>query len=137
LYCDMAEREIRGARRVICRDDHYVVFHPFASAYAAETWIAPLAHETSFASVNRAALSCLGSVLLRTLRQLREAFDDPDYNFAIRSGQPGVPHYHWHLQLIPRLTRAAGLELASGMYVNPLSPEEAADRMRSARVPEP
>jgi UDPglucose--hexose-1-phosphate uridylyltransferase len=137
LYCDMAEQEIQDARRVIYRDELYVVFHPFASTYAAETLIAPLAHAASFASADRAALGRLGSVLLRTLRQLRAAFDDPDYNFAIRSGRPGVPHYHWHLQLIPRLTRAAGLELASGMYINPLSPEEAANRMRSTRVPEP
>lgn len=137
LYCDMVEQEIRDARRVIYRDDHYVVFQPFASAYAAETWIAPLAHETSFASAERAPLGRLGSILLRTLRQMRAAFDDPDYNFAIRSARPGAPRYHWHLQLIPRLTRSAGLELASGMYINPLSPEEAANRMRSARFPEP
>jgi len=77
-------------------------------------------------------LSRLASVLLRTLRQLRIALDDPDFNYAIRSSRAGARHYHWHLQLIPRLAKAAGLELASGMYVNALSPEETAEWMRSA-----
>jgi len=76
-------------------------------------------------------------VLGRTLRQLQQAFGDPDFNYAIHSvpkGEEGNPYYHWRLQLMPRLTKAAGLELGSGIYVNIISREESAAAMRRVRV---
>lgn len=137
VYCDVAAEELRRGTRVVYHDDRFVVFHPFASARPAETWIVPVEHEPSFGAVGRELLEALGSTLLRTLRQLRNAFGDPDFNYAIHSpprDEQEQPYYHWHLQLIPRLTKAAGLELGSGMYVNTMAPEDAASLMRAAKT---
>lgn len=135
VYCDVAAEELTLAARIVRDDDEFVVFHPFAAAHPGETWIVPLKHEPSFESVSRELLEALGSTLLRTLRQLRSAFGDPDFNYAIHSAPPDgqkYPHYHWRVQIVPRMAKAAGLELGSGMYVNPLAPEEAAATMRRA-----
>lgn len=137
VYCDIVAAELRLAARIVHHDDHFIVFNPFASARPAETWIVPLEHEPSFGRVSSEWLEPLGSVLLRTLRQLRNAFADPDFNYAIHSLPPDEqeqPYFHWHFQLIPRLTKAAGLELGSGMYVNTMAPEYAASQMRGTKT---
>ncbi len=135
LYCDIVNEELRLASRVVYHDDQFVVLHPFAAARPAETWIIPLRHQPSFGQVDEQDLRGLASVLLQTLQQLRTAFGDPDFNYAIHTApkdEEDRPYYHWHLQLIPRMTKAAGLELGSGMYVNVAAPEDTAEAMRQA-----
>lgn len=135
LLCNVAEEELKAGERIVSRDERFVVFHPFAAARPAETWIVPLEHQSTFHDLPADDLEPFASVLLRTLRQLRAAFDDPDYNYAIHSAPVALasePYLHWYVQLIPRLTKAAGFELGSGIYINPLAPEESADAMRSA-----
>ncbi len=81
-------------------------------------------------------LRAFAPVLLQTLRQLRDAFGDPDFNYAIHTAlkdEEDRPYYHWHLQLIPCMTMAAGLELGSGMCVNVAAPEDTAKAMRQGR----
>ena len=137
LYCDIVAEELRIGARIVYADDRFVVFHPFAAARPAETWIVPLEHRPSFGQVDEQGLRAFASALGRTLRQLSRAFGDPDFNYAIHSaptGEEDKPYYHWHLQLMPRLTKAAGLELGSGMYVNVASPEDTAEAMRRARA---
>lgn len=137
LYCEMAEGELRLGDRVVYGDHQFVVFHPFAAARPAETWILPLEHQSSFGQVREGSLGAFAAVLARTLRQLSRGFGDPDFNYAIHSaprGEEGKPYYHWHLQLIPRLTKAAGFELGSGIYINIASPEETAEVMRGVPV---
>lgn len=135
LHCQIAEEEMRDGARIVYRNKSFVVFHPFAAAHPAETWIVPLEHRSSFAHISEAEERRLAEALGRTLRQLCHAFSDPDFNYVIHSAplaEEGVPFHHWHLQLIPRLTRAAGFELASGVFINVAPPEETAERMRQA-----
>ena len=135
LHCQLAEEEMRVGSRVVYRDDRFVVFHPFAAGRPAETWIMPLEHQPSFGRVDEDTLACFASVLTRTLRQLAAGFGDPDFNYAIHSaphGEEDRPFWHWRLQLIPRLTMAAGFELGSGIYINVASPEATAETMRCA-----
>lgn len=78
---------------------------------------------------------CFASVLGRTLRQLSAGFGDPDFNYVIQSapqGEEGQPYSHWYLQIIPRLNKAAGFELGSGIYINTALPEATAELMRRA-----
>jgi UDPglucose--hexose-1-phosphate uridylyltransferase len=136
LYCDIVNEELRLVSRVVYHDNQFVVFHPFAAGHPAETWIIPLRHQPPFGQVDEQGLRAFASVLLQTLRQLRDAFGDPDFNYAIHTApkdEEDRPYYHWHLQLIPRMTKAAGLELGSGMYVNVAAPEDTAKAMRQAR----
>jgi UDPglucose--hexose-1-phosphate uridylyltransferase len=137
LHCQMADEELQLGSRIVYRDGRFVVFHPFAAARCAETWIIPLDHQPSFGEAGADELAHFASVLGQTLRQLSAAFGDPDYNYALHSapkGEESKPYQHWHLQLIPRLTKAAGFELGSGIYINTSPPEQTAEAMRRAPV---
>lgn len=134
LYCDVAAEEVRAGERLVCREGGFAVFCPFAAAYPGETWIVPLEHCPSFGQAEGETLRALAEVLLGTLRRLAAAFGQPDYNYVLHSAPRGEegPHYHWHLQIVPRLGRAAGFELGSGVYINVASPEETAAALRLA-----
>ena len=137
LYCRLAEEEIRSEGRVVYCDQQFVAYHPFAAAHTAETWIVPLAHQSSFAQLGRDGLVCFASVLTRTLRQLSTGFSDPDFNYAIHSAPRGdeeKPYSHWYLQIIPHLSKTAGFELGSGIYINTAPPEHTAEIMRRAPI---
>ena len=71
------------------------------------------------------------------LRKLEEALDRPPYNYIIHTApfdHQEMPHYHWHIQIIPRLTKVAGFEWGSGFYINPVPPEEAAGFLRDVEI---
>jgi UDPglucose--hexose-1-phosphate uridylyltransferase len=130
LYCDVAREELATGERVVLQSEQFAVFQPFFASRPAETWILPKAHQASFSNADD--LDALAAVLGAVLRRLREAFGDPAYNYVIHSAPPGTAEqsYHWHLRLLPYLARPAGLELGTGMWVNPFPPEETARRMR-------
>ncbi len=135
LLCAVAEAEVNDGTRVVAQDERFVVFHPFASSRPAETWLVPLQHEPAFHQSNDDVLRAAAAALRRTLAQLRAGFGDPDFNYAIHSTADvgdDRASLHWYLQLLPRLTKAAGFELGSGIYINVAPPEETAATMRSA-----
>lgn len=138
LLCRLAEEEIEARVRVVSRDRDFAVFHPFAAARPAETWIVPLAHAPSFDALDDATLPRFAVVLRDVLRRLQIAFDDPDFNYVIHSDSPGddaaAADLHWFVRVVPQLSRTAGFELGAGVYINTEPPEETAERMRSAAV---
>jgi UDPglucose--hexose-1-phosphate uridylyltransferase len=137
LYCHIVDEELRSGSRVVYQDEHFLVFHPFASARPAETWIVPFRHQSSIGQVNKKGLNLFSAVLSRTLKQLSNGFGDPDFNYAIHSvagSNEEKPYLHWYLQLVPRLTMSAGFELGSGIQINSKSPESTAAIMRQAIV---
>lgn len=118
-------------------------FVPWASAAPYEMWITPRAHHADhgvddgvddevslvdFASFPDAALNVLGDLLRRHLRALRATVGDVPYNLLFHAFS--TPAVHWHLEIVPRITRIAGFEWATGSYVNPVDPADAARRLR-------
>jgi UDPglucose--hexose-1-phosphate uridylyltransferase len=88
----------------------------------------------SFGQIEDAEIRDLASVLSRVLRRLYKALRDPDYNYTIRTAPAlysGVSYYHWYLSISPRLAIPAGLELGSGMSINAVPPESAAELLRN------
>ena len=80
-------------------------------------------------------LQDLARVLRSTLRRIDRALERPAYNFIVHSApvqDPALPHYHWHVEIIPRLTKVAGFEWGTGFYINPTPPEESARFLREA-----
>jgi UDPglucose--hexose-1-phosphate uridylyltransferase len=135
LYVEILHRELADERRIVFENEGFVAFQPFASAAPFETWIVPRAHRASFADTTDEELTQFAPVLREVLGGLRRLLDDPDYNYVIHSAPPGDEHklyFLWHLQIVPRLTTAAGFELGSGISVNPSSPEETAAWLRRA-----
>lgn len=136
VYCDMVNEEMREGKRIVDETEAFVVYHPFASRCPFETWIVPKAHEACFALMTPNDSKQLARTLKATWGRLHEALNDPDLNYVIhtrRSVHEVSESYHWHLQILPRLTNPAGFELGSGIYINTALPEETAAFLSGVR----
>src|SRR5258707_929405 len=115
----------------------FVSLAPFASRFPFETWILPKNHNSHFENIQKTEVDELGTVLKTILLKLETALDKPAYNYIIHTAPfdtQSLPHYHWHIEVIPRLTRVAGFEWGTGFYINPVPPEQAADYLRQTEV---
>ena len=104
-------------------------------AFPFETWILPKRHESHFEDADAPTLANLAWILRTTIRKLEKVLEHPAYNFIVHSApvQEGpLAHYHWHIEIIPKLTKVAGFEWATGFYINPTPPEESAKFLREA-----
>ena len=122
--CASIERELREGSRVVAERDGLVLLCPWAGRMPYEMLIAPAEHEANGFESPR-----LGTALALAadgLRRLRAVEGPRPANLWLDNGS------HWHLELLPRLTILAGLELGAGVYLNPLAPEQAAGALREA-----
>jgi UDPglucose--hexose-1-phosphate uridylyltransferase len=137
VYCDMLGQELQDKERLICENRGFVAYCPFMSSFPFEIMLLPKTHAADYAKQGPESLVDLASLLKETLLRLRSALNNPAYNFIIHTA-PIEPRereeYHWHLELIPKLTRIAGFEWGTGFYINPTSPELAAQALRASAV---
>ena len=138
VYCDMLHQDLEEDERVVCENRSYLAACPFMSGFPFEIWILPKEHRADFAQIGPEAISDFARILKDTLRRMRLALSNPSYNFIIHTA-PIEPRereeYHWHLELIPKLTKIAGFEWGTGFYINPTSPERAATILRATALP--
>lgn len=133
LFCDLIRQEAETRRRVVLETDDVVALAPFASRFPFETWVLPRSHSSHFETASGHVLQRLAQTVLSVLRKLDKALEHPAYNFVLHTAplqEGALDHYHWHLEIVPRVTRVAGFEWGTGCYVNPTSPEEAAKFLR-------
>lgn len=136
IFCDIINQELISDKRVIYENDQYVAISPFAPREPFETWILPKKHESNFSPPDK-SFSGLAEILQRTLRQIDRVLDAPPYNFILHTSpfkDEVNDYYHWHIEIMPKLTKMAGFEWGSGFYVNPTPPEEATKFMREAKI---
>jgi UDPglucose--hexose-1-phosphate uridylyltransferase len=137
LYCDILYDEVESSERIVKESTFFVALHPYASHYPFETWIMPKVHSSSFGKIVDIEIKELAGILKEVLLKLYVSLDNPDYNLIIHTAPVDDEHktyYLWHIQIIPRLTLAAGFELGSGIYINTALPEETAAYMRDFKV---
>lgn len=145
VFCDIIKQETRVTpERLVLDSETFIVISPFAARMPYETWIIPKQHNCDFVSINESELHGLAHALKQTLMRVRRALNDPPLNFLIhtapfrrpRAGYwTSIQHdYHWHLEIIPRMTRPAGFEEGSGFYINPVPPEEAAETLVGTKI---
>jgi UDPglucose--hexose-1-phosphate uridylyltransferase len=135
VYCDILDYELAETTRVICSNSGFVAVCPFASAVPFEVWILPRRHASSFGILDDEEIPLLGRMLRDVLRRLYDLLGNPDYNYVIRSAphhSAGEPHFHWYVEISPRLTTRAGFEIGSGININVVVPEDAAEQLRGA-----
>ena len=135
IYCDIVQQEASDGRRMVTADEHHVALVPFAPRFPFETWILPRRHSSSFESMSDDGLYQLARMLKETLTRMNVALNSPPYNFIIHTApcnDPWLLYYHWHIEIMPKLTKVAGFEWGSGFYINPTSPEDAARDLRQA-----
>jgi UDPglucose--hexose-1-phosphate uridylyltransferase len=135
LYCKTLNEEVSEAKRLIAETKHFVAFIPFASLSPYHVWIFPKRHSACFSTASQGELDDLAALLPNVLGRLHTALQNPSFNFVIRSLAPDeadAPHFHWYLAIVPRLSKAAGFELGTGMYINSSIPEHSAENLRQA-----
>ena len=136
-FCDILRQEISDGRRVIAESADMVALAPYAPRFPFETWILPRRHEARFEDTPRHELRSLARMLGDILRRMDKALEMPPYNLLVHSApvkESLGDSYHWHVEIIPKLTKVAGFEWATGLYLNPTTPEEAAEVLRETRV---
>jgi UDPglucose--hexose-1-phosphate uridylyltransferase len=138
LFCRTLEDELAAKERVICESEHFVAFIPYAALSPFHTWVFPRRHSSSFDEITDAELTDLAYTLKTVLAKLYYGLNNPDYNYNIRSvpiALQGTKYFHWYIAIIPRVTKQAGFELGSGMFINTALPEESAAFLRSIEIP--
>jgi UDPglucose--hexose-1-phosphate uridylyltransferase len=125
LLCDLLQEEVRRRERVVAVDDDAVLLAPFAARSPYELQLVPRRHEPRFSE------SAVGARLLHDgLVKLKERLGaPPPLNLWVRTAPRGAEHFHWHVDVVPRLTRLAGFELGTGMGVNIVPPERVATEL--------
>ncbi len=137
VYCKMLGDELTAKERIILETSHFVSFVPYASLSPFHTWFLPKRHTASFADINDAEIEDLAKNLKTVLAKFYYGLDNPDYNYVIRSvpiQERECEYYHWYLTIVPRLTKTAGFELGSGMFINVSVPEENAKFLREVKL---
>jgi UDPglucose--hexose-1-phosphate uridylyltransferase len=136
IFCDILRQEIADGRRLIAESGDMVAVAPYAPRFPFETWILPRRHQAHYEEGQRHEYAALARMLGELLRRMNRVLRFPPYNLLIHSAPVGeaFEYYHWHVEIVPKLTKAAGFEWATGFYLNPTSPEEAAQVLRDARA---
>ncbi|MCG3173316.1 MAG: Galactose-1-phosphate uridylyltransferase [Myxococcota bacterium] len=129
VYCDMVHHEVSEGERLVHHTENFVVLCPYASAVPFETWIIPRQHISHFDGIDAGWLHDLAHVISSVIRRVDIALEKPAFNLVLESAPVSLgplPHFHWHLRILPRITGYAGFEWASGCMINFTPPEEAA-----------
>ncbi|MFH1062329.1 MAG: galactose-1-phosphate uridylyltransferase [Candidatus Omnitrophota bacterium] len=140
IFCDMIQHEIEKQARIVERGDGFIAFAPYASRFPFEVWVLPEEHSSDFYNLKNT--EGLARIMKSVMRKLSIALADPPYNYIIhtapfrRMTSAGYwktieYDYHWHIEIMPRLTKVAGFELGSGFYINPTPPELAAEFLKN------
>jgi len=147
LFCDVIRQELEDGRRVVYNKDDFIAFTPFASRFPFEVWIMPKEHSFDYSQSEDGLIESFAKAVKEVLARLNASLENPPYNYILHTGpninaKPVRPghwgsikyDFHWHLEIIPRLTRIAGFEWGSGFYINPVQPEESAKFLREVEL---
>ncbi|MGD9898290.1 MAG: galactose-1-phosphate uridylyltransferase [Calditrichaceae bacterium] len=134
IFCDIIDQELVQQKRIVLENEYFIALEPYAARFPFETWILPKKHESNFEMLENSRIPNLANLLLNTLKKLKIALNDASYNLVIHSApfaDEFMPYYHWHIEIIPKVSQVAGFEWGTGFYINPTSPEEAAEFLQN------
>lgn len=136
VYCDIVAAELAFKKRVVAENGSFAAVTPYASCFPFETWILPKKHLSHFEEMPEVEAPALAETLKTALGKLSVSLPDLAYNLIVHTmpvQEPEAGHYHWHIEITPKLTRVAGFEWGTGFYINTVSPEEAAEILNSGK----
>ena len=138
IFCRVLMDELSDRIRLVQETAHFVAFIPFAALTPFSLWIYPRRHMASFPEIHPEEIADLARMLRIVLAKLYYGLGNPDFNYIVRTA-PSEGRYlryvHWYITVVPRLTRSAGFELGSGIYINPTIPEANAEFLRDVALP--
>jgi len=144
IFCDLIKQELRDKERLVLDVDGFIAIVPFASRFPFEVWILPKRHSCDFVNLGEKEKRDLARILKLVLLKIKVGLNDPPYNYILhnapfRRAKAGYwktieYDYHWHIEIMPRLTRVAGFEWGTGFYICPILPEDCAKFLREVNV---
>lgn len=137
IFCDIIHQELREATRIVCENEQFLVITPFAPRSPFEMWVLPKQHSSSYISMENHSFTLLAKVFSECLKRLNSCIPNAPYNFVLHTAplrSHPLEYFHWHFEIVPKLTQIAGFEWGSGFYINPTPPEEAAKYLREAKI---
>ena len=138
IFCDIIRQETESKIRLISENDGFLAIAPFASRFPFEMWILPKTHQCNFEESQKREFEQLAPMLKDMLSRLDRVLDFPAYNYIVHTspiGESAQDYFHWHMEIMPKLTKLAGFEWGTGFYINPTPPEESAKFLRDAALP--
>lgn len=137
VYCDIIRQEIKQDVRIVSQNEHFIAITPYAPRSPFEMWVLPKKHEHSYSEMEDTHFESLTSIFSEIMRRLDACIPGVPYNFVLHTSplrSEPLEYYHWHFEIMPKLTSIAGFEWGSGFYINPLPPEDAAKYLRDANI---
>jgi UDPglucose--hexose-1-phosphate uridylyltransferase len=137
VFCDIIRQELKQGRRVIAESADFVAVAPYAPRFPFETWLLPKRHLSRFEDASPGEFASLARMLKEILQRMNASLLSPPYHLIVHSAplqEEAGEFYHWHVEVMPKLTRMAGFEWGTGFYINPTAPEEAAEVLRNTRL---
>jgi UDPglucose--hexose-1-phosphate uridylyltransferase len=135
VFCDMISQEYQDKERIVAENSSFLAFCPYAPRYAFETWIIPKEHSADFANIYETTQAHLAQILQDVLKRVKKVLGNPSYNYYLHTAPIGYANlacYHWHIEIIPKLTRSVGFEWGTGLHIVPTFPQDAARYLREA-----
>ncbi|MDZ7703055.1 MAG: galactose-1-phosphate uridylyltransferase [Trueperaceae bacterium] len=133
LFCEVITTELERRERVVSANATFVALTPYASRQPFETWIVPRQHSSGFGDLSSNNLADLAELLQSVIVAMNTALDHPPYNIVLHTlPSAREASYHWHFEILPRLTNQTGFDWGSGFYINPTPPEDAARFLRES-----
>ncbi|MBN1755954.1 galactose-1-phosphate uridylyltransferase [bacterium] len=131
LFCNTIQTELQKDLRIPFQTPEFVVLMPFASRFPYECWILPREHHHDFLQTPPEKISRLAEILKKLFQNLEQILGNFPYNLILHSlnknalpDKPVDRTYHWHFELLPRITHIGGFECATGSFINQALPEE-------------
>jgi UDPglucose--hexose-1-phosphate uridylyltransferase len=137
IFCDILYQEQMVKERVIIENKSFIAIAPFASRFPFETWVLPKVHISHYENSEKVGFDYLASILREIIQRMDAVLHHPPYNLIVHTAPVtahSLEYYHWHIEIIPKLTKVAGFEWGTGFYINPTPPEEAASYLREASI---
>jgi UDPglucose--hexose-1-phosphate uridylyltransferase len=133
LLCDIITQEKLARERLVYETEHFLLICPYASRFPYETWVIPKQHCEHFGAINEGEIKELAMICKKYTRAMIECLQNPAYNYMLNTAPvnvPYIPGFHWYLEITPRLLVTAGVDIATGIYMNPVAPELSAELLR-------
>jgi UDPglucose--hexose-1-phosphate uridylyltransferase len=130
VFCAMNDHEAKEKRRIVYENEEFIAYTFFAARFPFEIWVLPKEHKSRFEQEDKKTIEALSQAMKDTIAKLYKTLSDPPLNFYIHSLPNTIgdaKFYHWHLEITPRVSSFGGYELGSGVVIDVMSPEKAAE----------
>lgn len=138
VHCVMLEWEVVDKKRIVFENELAIAFCPFISRAAFEVRVFPKIHSPAFEQINEKEMKKFTEVLRVSLAKIYKGLKDPAYNFFIHTAPventDDYHHYHWHIEILPKMGTWAGFELGTGIEISAIEPEKAAEFLRKVKI---